>query len=38
MDLFSRKPTGCAMSFSPDSKLTADALSMAFELRGKPKY
>ncbi len=37
MDLFVRKPIGWAMSFSPDSRLTTDALSMAFELRGKPK-
>jgi len=37
MDLFSRKPIGWAMSFSPDSKLTSDALAMAFESRGKPK-
>ena len=26
------------MSFSSDSKLTEDALSMAFESRGKPEY
>jgi len=37
MDLFARKPIGWAMSFSPDSQLTGDALSMAFEARGKPK-
>lgn len=37
MDLFARKPIGWAMSFSPDSKLTCDALAMAFESRGKPK-
>lgn len=37
IDLFSRKPVGWAMSFSPDSHLTTDALSMAFESRGKPK-
>lgn len=36
MDLFARKPVGWAMSFSPNSQLTANALSMAFELRGKP--
>lgn len=36
MDLFARKPIGWAMSFSPNSQLTANALSMAFELRGKP--
>ncbi len=37
MDLFSRKPIGWAMSFSPDSQLTGDALEMAFEKRGRPK-
>ena len=37
MDLFARKPIGWAMSFSPDSQLTSDALSMAFESRGQPK-
>lgn len=37
IDLFARKPVGWAMSLSPDSKLTAKALSMAFEARGKPK-
>ena len=37
MDLFVRKPVGWAMSFSPDSRLTGDALAMAFESRGKPK-
>jgi putative transposase len=37
MDLFARKPIGWAMSFSPDSKLTSDALTMAFESRGRPK-
>ena len=37
MDLFARKPIGWAMSLSPDSQLTGDALSMAFESRGKPK-
>jgi len=37
MDLFSRKPIGWAMSFSSDSKLTSDALAMAFESRGQPK-
>ena len=36
MDLFSRKPIGWAMSFSPNSQLTRDALSMAFESRGRP--
>ena len=37
MDLYSRKPVGWAMSHSPDSKLTCDALTMAYELQGKPK-
>ncbi|MGR5066712.1 IS3 family transposase [Photobacterium sp. DNB22_13_2] len=37
IDLFARKPIGWAMSFSPDSKLTGKALSMAFESRGRPK-
>jgi len=37
MDLFSRKPVGWAMSFSPDTTLTGKALTMAFELRGKPR-
>ncbi len=37
MDLFARKPIGWALSFSPDSHLTGDALTMAFESRGRPK-
>lgn len=37
MDLYSRKPIGWAISYSPDSKLTGDALTMAYEARGKPK-
>jgi len=36
LDLFSRKPIGWAMSFSPDSKLTMKALEMAWETRGRP--
>lgn len=36
LDLFSRKPVGWAMSFSPDSVLTGKALTMAWETRGKP--
>ena len=36
LDLFARKPVGWAISFSPDSKLTAKALEMAWEARGKP--
>lgn len=37
IDLFARKPIGWAMSYSPDSNLTCQALNMAFESRGKPK-
>lgn len=37
LDLFARKPIGWSMSFSPDSELTTKALTMAYELRGKPK-
>ena len=37
MDLFARKLVGWAMSYSPDTKLAAKALSMAFESRGRPK-
>ena len=37
MDLFGRKPVGWAMSLSPDSELTSDALKMAYESRGRPK-
>ncbi len=37
MDLFSRKVIGWAISFSPDTRLTGKALSMAYELRGRPK-
>ena len=37
MDLYSRKPVGWAMSLSPDSQLTSDALSMAYQSRGCPK-
>jgi len=37
LDLFSRKPIGWAMSLSPDSTLTCQALSMAFESRGRPR-
>lgn len=36
IDLFARKPIGWAMSYSPDSNLTCQALTMAFECRGKP--
>lgn len=37
IDLFARKVIGCATSKSPNTDLTAKALSMAFEARGKPK-
>tara|TARA_Y100000034_G_C6856521_1_gene389295 strand:+ start:640 stop:1479 length:840 start_codon:yes stop_codon:yes gene_type:complete len=37
LDLFARKPIGWALSFSPNSELTKQALSMAYEQRGKPK-
>ena len=37
LDLFARNRIGWAMSLSPDSKLTCQALSMAFESRGRPK-
>lgn len=37
IDLFARKPIGWAMSYSPDSNLTCQALTMAFEYRGQPK-
>ena len=36
MDLFGRKPVGWAMSLTPDSELTSDALNMAYESRGRP--
>ena len=37
LDLFARKPVGWALSTSPDSKLTAKALTRAYESRGKPQ-
>lgn len=37
IDLFSRKPVGWALSYSPDTQLTSKALTMAFEARGRPK-
>ncbi|EGN76134.1 transposase [Idiomarina sp. A28L] len=37
IDLFARKPVGWAMSLSPDSELTGNALRMAYESRGRPK-
>jgi putative transposase len=35
MDLFSRKPIGWALSFSPNSQLTGDALKMALNTSAK---
>lgn len=37
LDLYARKPVGWALSYSPNTALTAKALTMAFEFRGKPK-
>jgi putative transposase len=37
LDLFARKPVGWAMSYSPNSELTKEALTMAWETRGRPK-
>lgn len=37
LDLYARKPVGWAISHSPDSQLTAKALTMAYESRGKPE-
>lgn len=37
IDLYARKPVGWAMSLSPDSTLTSNALKMAYESRGRPK-
>lgn len=37
LDLYARKPVGWAMSLNPDSELVSKALTMAYELRGKPK-
>ena len=37
LDLYARKVVGWAMSYSPDSELTAKALTMAYESRGKPE-
>ncbi len=37
IDLFSRKVIGWAISKSPNTNLTAKALSIAFESRGKPE-
>lgn len=36
LDLYARKPVGWAMSYSPNSELTKEALTMAWETRGKP--
>ena len=38
MDLYARKPVSWAMSLSPNSQLTGQALSMAYERRGKPSH
>jgi len=37
LDLYARKPIGWALSNSPDSELTARALTMAYETRGRPE-
>ena len=37
LDLYARKPVGWALSVSPDSQLTTKALTMAFEIRGRPQ-
>ncbi len=37
VDLYARKPIGWAMSLSPDSELTVNALRMAYESRGRPQ-
>ena len=37
IDLFARKPIGWAMSFSANTELTMQALTMAYERKGKPK-
>jgi len=37
LDLFSRNPVGWALSLSPDSQLTSQALINAYESRGRPK-
>jgi putative transposase len=37
IDLFARKPMGWALSRSPDSNLTKQALNMAYELCDRPK-
>lgn len=37
LDLYARKPVGWALSNSPNTALTSNALQMAFEARGRPK-
>ena len=37
LDLYARKPVGWSLSKSPNSQLTAKALSNAYEARGKPQ-
>lgn len=36
LDLFSRKPIGWSVSYSPNTELRGNASKMAFELRGQP--
>ncbi len=36
LDLFARKPVGWAISFSPNSQLIGQALSIAYKIRGQP--
>jgi putative transposase len=37
LDLYARQPAGRALSNSPNSELTASALTMAYESRGRPE-
>lgn len=37
LDLYARKPVGWALSTSPNTALTAQALTMAYETRGRPR-
>lgn len=37
LDLYVRKPVGWAISNSPNTALTSQALTMAFEARGRPQ-
>lgn len=36
LDLYARKPIGWSLSHSPDADLVSKALTMAYEMRGKP--